>query len=359
MTNVKQTAPYIRKDVSTKRMMTDVIIALLPVVIFAVYRFGLDALLRILVSVFVMVLGEAIAFGFMHPSNKSKDRLSRIKSKYQNYTVNNFIIPALSGMIYGLIIPSQLPYYAVIIGALFAIFIVKMVFGGTGKNIFNIAAGGRVFIGLALTLMFTGTYVETDFIAGATALSTFRDGMGFPFVLESYSLLDLFIGNIPGSIGEVSSLAIIIGGVYLVIRRSADYRLVLGSIIPFMVMMFVAGLVMYPDHAFDFMLFHLFSGGILFGAVYMITDPVTAPVTAPGRYLYALLFAFVVVMIRLFGGYPEGVAFAILIVNITTSLIDYPSWTTHTFSKQYYIGYSLSFVVFVGIIFLGAGGYLG
>jgi electron transport complex protein RnfD len=359
MKTIKQSAPYIRKDVNTNRMMTDVIIALLPVVIFAIYRFGFDALLRLVVAVFVMVIGEAVAFGIMHKPNSSEKVFDRLKSRYQKYTINNISIPLLSGLIYGLIIPSKLPIYAVVIGALFAIIIVKMIFGGTGNNIFNVAAGGRVFVGLALTLMFTGTYVETDFVAGATALTSFRGNLGFPYVLESYSLFDLFIGNIPGSMGEISSLAIMIGGVYLLIRRSADYKLMLGSIIPFMVMMLIAGFAIDSERAFEFMLFQLFAGGILFGAVYMITDPVTSPITGPGRYLYGLLFAALVVLIRLFGGYPEGVAFAILIANIFVSLIDYPKFSSNRFTKKFYIGYGVSFTLIAVMIFLGAGGYLG
>lgn len=359
MQTIKQSAPHIRKDISTNRMMTDVIIALLPVVIFAIYRFGFDALLRLFVSIIVMVIGEAIAFGMIQKPKQAKTRWLRIKSRYQKYTINNVTIPVLSGLIYGLIIPSKLPIYAVIIGALFAIIIVKMIFGGTGNNIFNVAAGGRVFVGLALAAMFTGTYVDTDFVAGATALTSFRGNLGFPYVLESYSLLDLFIGNIPGSMGEISSLAIIIGGVYLLIRRSADYKLMLGSIIPFMIMMLIAGLAIDSARAFEFMLFQLFAGGILFGAVYMITDPVTAPITGPGRYIYGLLFAGLVVLIRLFGGYPEGVVFAILIANIFVSFIDYPNWSKNIFTKNFYIGYSVSFTLIATLIFLGAGGYLG
>jgi electron transport complex protein RnfD len=204
-----------------------------------------------------MIIGEAVAFGMMQRPKQAQTKLLRLKSRYQKYTINNITIPVLSGLIYGLIIPSKLPIYAVVIGALFGIIIVKMIFGGTGNNIFNVAAGGRVFIGLALTAMFTHTYVDTDFVAGATALTSFRGNLGFPYILESYSLLDLFIGNIPGSMGEISSLAIIMGGIYLLIRRSADYKLMLGSIIPFMIMMFIAGLAINSERAFDFMLFQI------------------------------------------------------------------------------------------------------
>jgi electron transport complex protein RnfD len=222
MQTVKKTSPYIRKDVSTKRMMTDVLIALIPVVVFSIYRFGMDALLRISLSVSIMVLIEALMFGLMQTPKKADTWLLRTKSRYEKYEINHLIIPAISGVIYGLIIPSKLPIYAVIVGAVFAIVIAKMLFGGTGNNIFNVAAAGRVFIGLALTKMFTGTYVETDLIAGGTALTALKGNLGFPYVLDSYSVFDAFLGNIPGSMGEMSALAILIGAVYLLILRSSD-----------------------------------------------------------------------------------------------------------------------------------------
>lgn len=357
MQTVKKTSPYIRKEVSTKRMMTDVIIALLPATIFAVYRFGSSALIRILVSIAVMVLFEAIGFAMMAKARKNDPFLIRIKTKFKNYRPLNVIIPILSGLIYGLIIPSELPLYAVIVGAIFGIVVAKMLFGGTGNNIFNVAAAGRAFIGLALTAQFTGTYVQTDLVSGATALSSFRGSVGFINTLDSYSIMDLFLGNIPGSMGEISALAILIGAIYLLVRHSADIRLILGSLIPFAVFMLIAGFAMYPTHAFEFLAFQMFSGGIMFGAVFMITDPVTAPVNGPGRITYGLLFATVTVLIRLFGAYPEGVVFSILFANVFVALIEYPKWSPHQFTIKYNLIYASVFTIISFVVFLSAGGF--
>lgn len=356
MQTIKQTSPYIRKDVSTKRMMTDVLIALMPVVIFSIYRFGYDAVIRILVSLVVMIGLEAIAFGMMQKPGKHDKWIDRLKSRYQNYTINNITAPAVSAIIFALIIPSKLPIYAVVMGASFGILVGKMLFGGLGSNIFNVAAVGRIFIGLALADMFTGTYVGTDMIAGGTALTAIRTGAGFPYTLNSYPLIDMFLGNIPGSMGEISALAILIGMAYLLIRRSADYRVIVSSLTTFIVLIFVAGLKLYPEQVLEYTLFHLFSGGILFGAVFMITDPVTSPVTRPGRWIYGLLVGALVVIIRLFGAYPEGVAFALLFCNMFVPLIDYPQWATNKYKPSFFVGYGVAFIAIAAIIFFGVGG---
>jgi electron transport complex protein RnfD len=356
MQTIKQTSPYVRKDVSTKRMMIDVLIALTPVVLFSIYRFGMDSLIRILVSVVVMIGLEAIAFGMMQKPAKSDDFKERLKSRYKNFTINNITAPAVSGIIFAMIIPSKLPIYAVVAGASFGIIVVKMLFGGLGSNIFNIAAAGRIFIGLALADMFTGTYDGVDMIAGGTALTAIRTGAGFPYTLNSYPLIDMFLGNIPGSMGEISALAILIGMIYLLIRKSADFRVIVSFIATFTLLIFVAGLKLYPDQVITYTLFHLLSGGILFGAVFMITDPVTSPVSRPGRWIYGVLVGAIVVLIRLFGAYPEGVAFALIFSNMFVPLIDYPQWATNKYKPAFFIGISVAILALVAIVFFGVGG---
>ncbi len=356
MQAVKQTSPYVRKDVSTKRMMIDVLIALIPVVAFAIYRFGWDAIIRILVSLVVMVGIEAIAFGMMQKPSKSEKWIERLKSRYENYTVNNITASAVSAVIFAMIIPSKLPIYAVVAGASFGIIIAKMLFGGLGSNIFNIAAAGRIFIALALTNMFAGTYVGIDMVAGGTALTTLRSGLLFPSALNSYSISDLFFGNIPGSMGEISAAAILIGAAYLLIRRSADYRVMLSSTLTFMILMFLVGLKLYPGQALDYTLYQLFAGGLMFGVVFMITDPVTSPVTRPGRWLYGLMVGALVVLIRLFGAYPEGFAFALLFSNMFVPLIDYPKWATNKIKPAFVASYVVLLVLLGLVVFFGVGG---
>ncbi len=358
MQTIKQTSPYIRKDVSTKRMMIDVLIALMPVVAFSIYRFGWDAVLRILVSLIVMVGLEALIFGLIHKPAKADKWFDRVKSRFQEYTINNITAPAVSAIIFAMLVPSKLPIYAVIIGAAFGIVVAKMLFGGLGSNIFNVAAAGRIFIALAITSMFDGTYVGVDLVAGATALTSFRSGLGFPGILNSYTLGELFFGNIPGAMGEISSAAILIGAIYLLIRKSADYRVMLSTALSFTILMLLAGIKLYPDMAIEFALFQLFSGGLMFGMVFMVTDPVTSPVTRPGRWLYGLFVGVIIVLIRLFGAYPEGVAFAILIANMFVPLIDYPKWATNKIKPAFIISYVLLLVIFSLVVFFGVGGAL-
>jgi len=356
MQTIKQTSPYIRKAVSTKRMMIDVLIALIPVVAFAIYRFGWDAVIRIIVALVVMVGLEAIAFGMMHKPSKSEKFIERLKSRYADYSINNITSPSVSAIIFALLVPSQLPIYAVVVGAAFGIIIVKMLFGGLGSNIFNIAAAGRIFIALALTSMFDGTYVGVDLVAGGTALTAYGSGLGFPQLLNSYPISDLFFGNIPGAMGEISTFAILIGAIYLLIRKSADYRVMVSSVGTFALLMFIVGLKLYPDQSLQFLMFQLFSGGLMFGVVFMITDPVTSPVTRPGRWLYGILVGALIVLIRLFGAYPEGVAFALLFANMFVPLIDYPKWSTNKFKPAYLIGVFVVLILLGLIVFFGVGG---
>ncbi len=356
MQTIKQTSPYIRKAVSTKRMMIDVLIALIPVVAFAIYRFGWDAVIRILVSLVVMIGLEAVAFGMMHKPVKSEKFIEKLKSRYVDYSVNNITSPAVSAVIFALLVPSQIPLYAVVVGASFGIVIAKMLFGGLGSNIFNVAAAGRTFIALALTNMFAGAYPGVDFIAGGTVLTTLRSGLLFPQALNSYSIADLFFGNIPGSMGEISKLAILIGAAYLLIRKSADYRVMVSSTLTFVILMLLVGLRLYPDQALTYVLYQLFAGGMLFGVVFMITDPVTSPVTRPGRWIYGLMVGALVVLIRLFGAYPEGFAFALLFSNMFVPLIDYPKWSTNKIKPKFIIGYVVVLILLGLVVFFGVGG---
>lgn len=357
MQTIKQTSPYIRKAISTKRMMTDVLIALVPVVAFAIYSFGMDALVRILVSVATMIILEAIAYGMMHKPIKSESFIERLKSRYKEFSINNVITPAISGLIFAMIIPSKLPIYAVVVGAGFGIIVGKMLFGGLGANIFNPAAVGRIFITIALTDMFSGTYTGTDLVAGGTALTAIREGgQGFPEVLNSYSILELFFGNVPGAMGEISVIAILLGALYLIIRRSADYRVMLSTILTFTTLTLLAGLKLFPNQVLDYTLYHLFAGGLMFGVVFMITDPVTSPVTRPGRWIYGLMVGALVVLIRQFGAYPEGFAFALLFSNMFVPLIDYPKWSTNKIKPTFIIGYIAIIAIFGLVVYFGVGG---
>ena len=354
MTFVKKESPFVRKDTSSNKMMLDVLIALIPVVLFAVYRFGWDAVIRIVVSLVVMIGLEAVAVA-MVTRPKGNKFFEKLKSRFANYSLTNVTAPAVSAVIFVMLVPSKLPIYAVVVGAAFAIIIVKMVFGGLGSNIFNVAAGGRVFIGIALAGMFSGAYPGVDALAGATPLGALATN-SLGYLTHSYSVYDLFIGNIPGAMGEISALAILLGLAYLLIRRTADWRVVVSALGTFLLLTLLVGLVRFPDEVGTYVLYSVFSGGLLFGVSFMVTDPVTSPVTGPGRILYGALVAAIVVLIRSFGSFPEGVAFAILFANMLVPLIDYGKWSTNKVRPWFVVGFSVFVIAMCAVVFFGAGG---
>jgi len=354
MTFVKKESPYVRKDTSSNKMMLDVLIALIPVVAFAIYRFGWDAVVRIVVALVVMIGLEAVALAMM-TRPKGDKFFDKIKSRFVNYSLTNVTAPAVSAVIFVMLVPSKLPIYAVIVGAFFAIVVVKMLFGGLGSNIFNVAAGGRIFITLALSGMFIGAYTNVDALAGATPLGALATN-DFGNLLHTYTIMDLFSGNIPGAMGEISAIAILLGLAYLLIKRTADWRVVVSSLGTFVLLTLMVGLVKQPDYLGEYLLYSLFSGGLLFGITFMATDPVTSPVTGPGRVLFGALIASIIVLIRNFGGYPEGVAFAILFSNMLVPLIDYGKWSSNKVKPWFVVGFSVFVIAMCAVVFFGAGG---
>ncbi len=343
---VRQTAPYIRnKKVSVERMMQDVIIALLPVIFFAIYSFRLNAALILLVSTATMVLTEMF-FDYV------------TKKKINIYNRSAII----SGLIFGLIMPDFSPLWVVAISAFAGITLAKVVFGGLGSNIFNVAGFARVFAILAYGGHLAYEKYVIDATSGATSLSP-SDAGGDSLItlgMEKLNIMDLFVGNgIPGSIGEVSVIAILLGAIYLIVRKSADWRIMVSFVGMFALLAFSVGIFKFGVTGegvtgIDFALVHLFSGGLMFGAVYMITDPVTSPVTSPGRVIYAGLAGAITFFIRIFGGYPEGVVFAILIMNMFVPAIDYYKWSTTNYTKRKVVGMSLTAVLLIVIALMGS-----
>lgn len=325
---VRETSPYIRKPVSVTRMMLDVLIALIPVVIYSIVKFGWYALVMLIISLVCMIGTEVLYHLAIHK-----------KEFKEKFSINWIITPAISATIYAMIIPSNLHLYAVGMGAILAIFLGKLVFGGLGSNIFNPAGLGRILTSIMWPIAWTA--ISTDVNGGATALGTLgviKEGIqGLPAALDSLSVLDLFLGNTPGATGEGCVIAILIGAAYLFIRRSADWRVSASMIVSFMAMILVAGLCAGDINVGKFLLCHLLSGGILFGAVFMVTDPVTSPVTQRGRVIFGASIGVLVAFIRIFGAYPEGVAFAILIMNAFVPAIDYHKWSGTKYTKRFVI----------------------
>lgn len=336
---IKENAPYIRRKSSVQRMMIDVLIALAPVTIFSCVMNGWKAIYVILLSLATMLASECV-FVFLNnqdPYNGEKRKFKdKIKTAYNKATINNITAPAISALIYALILPAGTNWYVVIIGALVGIVVGKLLFGGLGSNIFNPAAVGRVTVGVCFgsSLTYGASNFGVDVVAGGTPLAVVKGNLAN---IGNYSLSDMFFGLIPGSMGEVSAICILIGGLYLVIRHSADFRPMISMILTFMLLMLVSGLVVDGVNPFEFMLYQTLGGGLLFGAIFMVTDPVTSPTTKPGRYLYGIVVAILVTFIRLLGAYPEGVAFSILIGNMLVPLIDYYKWQTNKLNYKHFI----------------------
>jgi len=328
---VPQSAPYIRKNVSVKRMMLDVIIALMPVTLFAMIVNGWNGIYVFLISILTMLVVEIVAHGIIKwpKGMKIKELFTKegFKKVKETYTVNNITAPLISALIYALIMPAGCNGYVVFLGALFGILIGKMVFGGLGNNIFNPAAAGRIFVGICFGTYLGDAYTKADVYAGATPLGFTKTSAGLQLnAIGNYSLLDLFLGNVPGCMGEVSALCILIGACYLFYRKSADIRAALSYLLSFGAVMMAACItesIVKSGNIMEMWTYQMLSGGLLFGAVFMVTDPVTSGTTKFSRIAFGITAGLITALIRILGAYPEGVAFSILIANMLAPCFDY------------------------------------
>ena len=284
-------APHIHHKDTTATLMLDVITALMPCVIASIWLFGLRAALITVLSVIFCVLTEFVC-------QKIGKRPVGI----------NDLSAVVTGIILALNMPSTVPWWIVLIGAVFAIAIVKQLFGGIGDNFLNPAMAARAVL-LASWPARMNTYVLPRTVAAADAVSSATVLSGG----YSASMIDMIVGRIPGAMGEVCKIAILLGLVYLLIRRTITWHIPVIMIGSFMLFAWAFG--MDPIAG-------VLSGGILFGAVFMATDYVTSPMTKWGQVIYAAGAGLIVALIRAFGRYPEGVTYAILLMNIATPLID-------------------------------------
>ena len=375
---VAQSAPYIRKKVSVQRMMIDVLIALMPVVLFACIQNGWSGIYVILISIATMLITELVCHmiikwpvGMKIKELFSKDGFARVKNQY---TINNFTAPLISALLYALIMPAGCNGYVIFIGALFGILIGKMIFGGLGSNIFNPAATGRVFVGVCFGSKLVYGQGGVDVSASGTPLAIIKGNLGMlGNALSEYSLLDLFLGQVPGSMGEVCALLILLGGIYLFVRRSADIRAFLSMVGSFAIITLTVSITTYfiwtnQEHSaeimswniFDMFMFEMLSGGLLFGAVFMITDPVTSPTTKFGRIVFGTMAGVITALIRYCGAYPEGVAFSILIANMFAPAIDHlMRGKANTYNWKQILGLSLSIILLCLIVGFTVAGQLG
>jgi electron transport complex protein RnfD len=292
--------PHIFEKKSTPKMMADVIIALLPAVLASLYFFRGRALILLLVSVVSCVIFEA---GFQ----------LLLKRKV---TVSDGSA-VVTGVLFALVMPPSLPIWTVVLGCLIAIGLAKQLFGGLGFNIFNPALLGRAFLMAAFPAFLTrwNAPITLDAVTGATPLGLVKFGGDL-----NINYRGLFIGNVSGSLGETSSLALIIGGIYLLIRKTIDWRVPAAYIGTVILISFAANIIAPDTYAGP--LFHVLAGGLLIGAVFMATDPVTSPVTKAGRWVFGVGCGLITMVIRLWGGLPEGVMYSILLMNAVTPILN-------------------------------------
>lgn len=341
-----QSAPHLRRPkAKVPRMMGDVSIALLPLVIFAIYQHGLNGFLILSTAILSMMATEYVFYQL-----KDRGAGEKFKLKNKSFTLNNFTV-LTSGLIYGLILPDQTPLMIVIIGGVVGVFFAKLIFGGVGYNIFNIAGFARVFVSLSFTAS-TAYEKFIDTTAGASALGILSANPFDSSVSETYSFWQMFSGiGLPGSLGETSALLILVGGLYMFLRKSFD------AYVPVTYLLTVFGLssavMLSQGLGFWYPMTHLFAGGLMFGAIYMATDPVSIPLTRPGRIYFAFGLGVITFVIRLFGNLPEGVVFAILIMNMFVPLIDYPRWSHNTFNLRRVLIFGAVIVLTIVITVLG------
>lgn len=294
-------SPHVRSAQSTRRIMTDVLIALLPATACGVYFFGLNALLVIFISVAAAIGTEAL----IQLAMKKKVTIADGSA-------------AVTGLLLALTLPSLLPgdFYIPLFGSVFAIAIAKQCFGGLGYNFINPALAARAFLLVSWPTAMTTWTMPLSAISSATPLAALKYG-GEGVVLSPY--LDMLLGNVGGSIGETSALALLIGAVYLLVRNIINWRIPVVYIGTVALFTWVAG----PGGLFaGDALYHVLAGGLILGAFYMATDYTTSPMTNKGRVIFAAGCGILTSVIRLWGGYPEGVCYAILIMNLAVPLID-------------------------------------
>ena len=304
--------PHIRSNETTRSIMLDVIIAILPALAFAIFNFGLRALTLTAVSVVACIFWEWLYRKLMHKPQSIGD-LSCV----------------VTGMLLAFVCPVHMPYWMIIIGDFFAIVVVKQLFGGIGKNFLNPALAGRA----VLLASYAGTMTSwvdpaagkaaiigsnADVVTTATPLAIMKTG-DFAELMATYGVDKMFIGQIPGSLGEVSAVALLIGGAYLIWRKVINWQTPVAYIATVAVLTFL-----FPKQGtgLEWMLYSVFGGGLFLGAFFMATDYATSPVTKKGQLIFGIGCGLFTVLIRYFGSYNEGVCYSIMVMNLLVALID-------------------------------------
>jgi len=285
--------PHVRAKDKTNKIMLYVIIALLPATVFGIYNFGISALILVAAAIISAVVSEYIFNIITH----------------RKQTIND-LSAVVTGLLLALNVPSSLPVWMVVLGSAFAIIMVKMLFGGLGQNFMNPALGARCF----LLISFAGamTNFTYDGVATATPLALLKSG-------KVVNTFDMLLGTIPGTIGETSVIAILVGAIFLILMGVIDLKIPGSYLISFSVF-----ILLFGGHGFDtnYLVAHLCGGGLMLGAFFMATDYVTSPITPMGKILFGILLGLLTGLFRLFGNSAEGVSFAIIFANLLVPLIE-------------------------------------
>ncbi len=286
--------PHVREKTDTQKIMLCVVIALLPAALFGVWNFGLGALILILVSVATCVCCEWLYEKLLHKKS----------------TINDFSA-VVTGLLLAMNLPSSLPWWMAVVGGAFAIIVVKMLFGGLGQNFMNPALGGRCFLMISFTGAMTD-FSKFDGFTGATPLASLKAG-------ESVDTMKMLIGTIPGTIGETSVVALLIGAVIMLYFGIIDLRIPGSYIITFAIFTLLFG-----GHGFDinFLVAELCGGGLILGAFFMATDYVSSPITPTGKIVFGIILGLLTGVFRFFGPSAEGVSYAIIFSNLLVPLIE-------------------------------------
>ena len=286
-------SPHVRSKDTTERIMLYVIIALLPTTLFGIYNFGYRALILILVTIASCVASEWI--------------FNKIVHKIQ--TIND-LSAVVTGLLLALNLPATLPWWEAVLGGVFAIIVVKCMFGGLGQNFMNPALGARCFLLIAFAANMTNFTIDS--YTGATPLAAMRNG-------DAVNTMDMLIGRTAGTIGETSAIAILIGAIFLILMGVIDLRIPASYIITFVVFM-----LLFSGHGADwtYITAQLCGGGLMLGAFFMATDYVTSPITPMGQIIFGICCGIFTGLFRCFGANAEGVSFAIILSNILVPMIE-------------------------------------
>ena len=310
---IATSSPHIRAAENTRSIMLDVIIAMMPALVWAIVKFGFRALILTAVSVIGCIVFE---WGYR-----------KIMKKPQSI---NDLSAVVTGILLAFVCPVNMDYWMILVGDFFAIVVVKQLFGGIGKNFINPALAGRAALVASYAGTMSGAWADpkagwvplvgtADVVTAATPLAYMKTG-DMAGLTSQYSVADMFLGNIGGSLGEVSALLLIVGGLYLIWRKVINWQTPVAYIATVAVLTLV-----FPKGGADnvqFMLYSIFGGGLMLGAFFMATDYTTSPVTKTGQLIFGIGCGLLTVFIRYFGSYPEGVCYSIMIMNLVVALID-------------------------------------